>query len=153
MSDSRYAPPRAAVADLEPAHPLIPRPAQVARALRWLWASFGLDLMISTWVWFNTTVLALPERVGSALGQIVFALITVWAYRAVAKGRNWARNLVAGLTVLGVIVVAATLWARIPTATPCPNWSKPSATASPPAWTSTVSACCLAPPRAPGSGR
>jgi hypothetical protein len=109
MSDSRYAPPRAAVADLEPAHPLIPRPAQVARALRWLWASFGLDLMISTWVWFNTTVLALPERVGSALGQIVFALITVWAYRAVAKGRNWARNLVAGLTVLGVIVVAATL--------------------------------------------
>ena len=109
MSDSPYAPPRAAVADLESALAPMARPAQVARALRWLWVSFGLDLVISTWVWFNNTTPTLPERVSGASAQVVLALISIWAYCAIAKGRNWARNLVTGLTVLSVVGIAATL--------------------------------------------
>ena len=109
MSDSPYAPPRAAVADLESRLPPLPRPVQVARALRWLWVSLALDVPISTWVWFNNTTLDLPGRVGSASAQVVFALIGIWAYRAIAKGRNWARNLVTGLAVLSVAAMAAVL--------------------------------------------
>jgi hypothetical protein len=116
MSDSRYAPPIASVADFEPdaGSLALQRPASVSHGCRLLWIAFALGipgLLYSTyasfelasqpgsenfpfWVRFGTLAI-------SYLLTALFAFLTHMSW----KGRNWARIINLALMVMGAVFV------------------------------------------------
>jgi FtsH-binding integral membrane protein len=106
MIDSPYAPPRAALADVEEAEDPMDRPWQVARATTCLWIKFGIGVATALWnVVYISPQLAMFSRPVIFAFYAVLFLITAWIYRSIGKGRDWARILfliLTGISILGV---------------------------------------------------
>lgn len=109
MSDSPYAPPKAAIAKAEPAGPEIPRPLAATRAVRYLWISFGIGLLGQIADVFMPAADALAWEL-AALLYLVFAAIFLWILLSIAKGRDWARILNLVLTALSVLSTPVILY-------------------------------------------
>ena len=99
MSDERYAPPIAAVADTIVGRPAV-RPTSVTRAVQLFWAAFavsGVSEFFAQDAWSTGSVLF----VGAV--YVLDAVLNM----LVGRGRNWAR--IAKLVLLVVGVLAVTL--------------------------------------------
>jgi hypothetical protein len=104
MSESPYAPPQAVVADVESGEPPLERPWQVSRAMTCLWVSLGLGAANSLWNLVQPPPqLAAFNRGWLLLMYVVGFVIVGMVYRAIGRGRNWARILLLILTGLGVL--------------------------------------------------
>ncbi|HEY4373926.1 MAG TPA: hypothetical protein VGN52_18510 [Burkholderiales bacterium] len=98
---SPYAPPRAAVLDVEPEVSL-ERPPQVARAVMLLWIGFGIGIAVALYRLAVPAPQHLPLMVQSGIYAAVF-LFTFWLNTKLARGRNWARLLYLICTGLGLL--------------------------------------------------
>src|SRR3954467_4713846 len=104
MDHNPYTPPAAPVADALEALPA-ERPRNVTTAVALLWITAALNFAFTTATKYyplhqavgNTLWLFVPLAIGLAVG---FGFCW-WIYGAVGNGRNWARIVVAVLTVLG----------------------------------------------------
>jgi len=117
LHTSPYAPPRAQVADIEPGGPPMARPPQVTRAVKCLWAVFAIGVVFTVWTLAKPSAQYL-RTVGPAsqsnywlvsLGvyTLIF-LLSIWLYRAIGRGRNWARILfliLSGLSLLSLPLI------------------------------------------------
>jgi hypothetical protein len=102
MNDNPYAPPRAAVNDVEPAGSP-ERPRIVVLAVRMLWASFVLILPESIYEILNPDPELTPgESIFISLfaAGIIFA-ITFWLNTAAWNGKGYARWVMVALTLVG----------------------------------------------------
>jgi hypothetical protein len=91
MNDSRYSPPKAAVADIAPAQEpgMRQRPRQVVLAV-WLGAVayiVAMVLLVVAWDYYARRQSII--RVG--LAQVAGIVFWVWLYFKIHGGRNWAR--------------------------------------------------------------
>jgi hypothetical protein len=120
MNDSPYAPPRAALVDVEPSEEPMERPWQVARAVICLWIMFGIGVANSLWTVVNPSPqLAMFNRPVLFVYFTLIFLVSAWIYRAIGKGRNWARIVylvLAGISLLGIPFMAFGL--KVGTTTP-----------------------------------
>lgn len=109
--ESPYAPPQAALEDAGRKNaPLPPRPPAMNRVVILLWISFAINAF--------STVLNVARPVASGFGtpSVIYSVIsgaiglafTAWYYRAIARGRNWARILYFFFTVFAVLSIAIT---------------------------------------------
>jgi hypothetical protein len=94
MTDIRYAPPAAAVADAFMDSG--PRPQQVTVAVRLAWTSFVLGLPIALY-------LVAQSPVAMSVVMLLMGVLVITIYRALARGRNWARIALTVLLVLSLI--------------------------------------------------
>ena len=100
MNRNPYAPPQAAVADLERPLVMVARPPAVTLAIRLLWCSLALGTLSSILGQVLTSSAGVVSVViGLALGA--------WVTHKVSQGRNWAR--IASLVVFLVAVAAVVL--------------------------------------------
>ena len=109
MSDSPYAPPKAAIAQIEPAEPEIPRPLVATRAVQYLWISFGIGALGQIADLFMPAADALSWEL-AVLFNLLFGAIFVWILLSIAKGRNWARIVNLVLTALSVLFAPVILY-------------------------------------------
>jgi hypothetical protein len=115
----RFAPPRAAVADLTaPDALLASRPRSVAWACWLMLASMAIGL-VSLLPWVDPPIAAEPVAMTALTWGITLALAAVelWLLRCVWQRRNWARWVMVLLTVLGVVLGVTVIgedWTRAP---------------------------------------
>jgi len=110
-TQSPYAPPRAAVSDIASQMEVPPRPPAVTRAVKCLWACFVMSVIGTLWAQATmrgTVTNVAPESMGGLANlQLVFLglalLLSIWMYRAIGKGRNWARILLFIFAVLSLV--------------------------------------------------
>lgn len=104
---SPYAPPRAVVSDVAPAGEAPPRPAQVDRAVLLIWIGFAIGIVSTVWNLINPLAAQQEMPVAVTLAFIVVGyLFVIWVYRAIGRGRNWARILYlvfAAFSALGLV--------------------------------------------------
>ena len=104
---SPYAPPKAVVSDAAPAGEAPPRPAQVERAVLLLWVGFAVGIVATAWNLVSPLPAQRQMPMGLALAFVVVGyLFAIWIYRAIGRGRNWARILYlifTGFTALGLV--------------------------------------------------
>lgn len=100
MSHNPYAPPTAAVADPPPIS--IPRPREVAVAVRLLWLSFGLGLSSAAWrqSWVNPL-----EMIVGLVSIGFYGAIIAWLIVKFGRGRNWARIVYTVLLLFGYVSI------------------------------------------------
>ena len=132
MSHNPYAPPTAAVADPPPIS--IPRPREVAVAVRLLWLSFGLGL--SSAIWRQSWVDPFEMTVG-LVSVGFYGAILAWLIFKFGRGRNWARIVYTVLLLFGYVSVLMS-WTTYaapyhghPAARRCPPSSTPGARTAP----------------------
>jgi hypothetical protein len=102
IPDSPYAPPRAAVADIEDDSAPPERPPLVGRAMKCLWTSWALGL-VSALYSFVFPPAVQPMGPYFAIGSAaVGALFSAWLYGKLSRGRNWARVL---MLIFGVFSI------------------------------------------------
>ena len=105
---NRYAPPEAAVADVNTdALPAGPCP-HVELACRLMWISFGFSLLnnIARIIVARTTAERVGLIVGSLIGIGLGYVVVSWAVRKLRAGRNWMRWLITSVNVLSWISIA-----------------------------------------------
>ena len=110
MSDTRYAPPAAAVADLESGDVSLERPRIVA----WATGLISLDIALGI-PGLVSSFLAAPDqgaemlwfRLGTALAAAMFTALAAFLIYKAWKGRNWGRIV---LLVLFVLTLAMTVF-------------------------------------------
>lgn len=112
MSDNRYAPPAAAVVAEEPQN--TERPPIVGLALKLLWAGFAVSCATSLYNLFIVSngppALRTVGIIGALFGLTVAAAICYAVFTAVARGRAWARWVLAVLVVLAVGTLTWMWW-------------------------------------------
>jgi hypothetical protein len=103
MDSNRYAPPVAVVGE-PPEEAPAPRPKPVVWAVRLLWATLLLSLVqLYIEAMGATSVHAmLAGLIGSAIGIAIACVLNV----CIGRGRNWARLVTLGFTLLSTAVVA-----------------------------------------------
>lgn len=104
VPESPYAPPRAALIDVEDTTAPTERPPQVGRAVLLLWIGLGLGTLKSIW----NLISPMPGSLGPVPGllSLVFGLLLMsWIYNAIGRGRNWARILFLIFTALGLLAM------------------------------------------------
>lgn len=116
-SASPYAPPRAAVADVETGFLATEPPRQMVRAIKLLWLGFGVGVLIAL---FRLVVPA-PRHL-STLAQfcidIAIFLILYGFNTMIARGHNWARILYLIFTVISVLGIPLIVFSMSIGATP-----------------------------------
>jgi hypothetical protein len=115
--DTRYSPPKAAVADIAPENPAPKtRPQQIVLAMRLVIASYVLSLLslVINWDYFAT----LGSVTYAVIQQVLTTAIMVWLYWKVFLGRNWARIVVLISTVVGLVVMFSGSTAKLLAAMP-----------------------------------
>ncbi len=104
MTENPYAPPRAAVADPEPAFEGPCRDVELACKL--LWAGFLLDVLGQIIDLLRLHDGSIPMvRFFIACG--IKALLTCWVTSRLLAGRNWMRWLIA---IMNALAILATVW-------------------------------------------
>jgi len=113
---SPYAPPQAALLSAT-GGPLPERPALVTRAVYCLWAIYTIGVFSTLWklatpsaqmVTLSASSPSYPWLMPLIMYTVIFGL-TAWLYRAIGKGRNWARILYIIFTGFSVVSVAFVL--------------------------------------------
>lgn len=115
----RYAPPRAAVADLAAADPLLAaRPRGVVWACALMLASLAINL-VALLPFIDPPMLDEPVAMTALIWGItlLFAAIELWLLRCVWRRRDWARWVMVVLTVIGIALSLPVIeedWVRAP---------------------------------------
>lgn len=103
MNDNRYAPPAAAVTDVERAPTDRPRNVAWAVRLLWLMAACALPAIVYELI-VPPAGVSPTENILINLGALVFGLGVAWIFNtATWRGRNWGRWVNAALVTLGAI--------------------------------------------------
>jgi hypothetical protein len=91
MVRNPYAPPSAAVADIEPV-PTAP-PRDVSTACDFYWASFAVSLLVSLveGVRQPSAPLVIGALIGTVIGGLIGGVVTRWFVSKLKAGRNWMR--------------------------------------------------------------
>jgi hypothetical protein len=118
-SSDRYAPPGTDVADIAaPDRLLTARPRGVAWACALLLASMAVGL-ISLLPWIDSPIHGEPAAMAAMIWGItlVFTALELWLLRCVWQRRNWARWVMAALTLIGIALSLPVIgedWTRAP---------------------------------------